>query len=80
VIPAVPGEQQRALTGLADLAEHRARVDAARPRLLLGAWDAGCRNIALLARTAGVSRDTVYKDLAANGVDVGAMTGRQRRQ
>jgi hypothetical protein len=81
VIPAEPGEQQRlALAALADLAEHRARIDTALPRLILGAWNAGCRNIALLARTGGVSRGTVYANLAASGVDVGALTGRQRRE
>lgn len=41
----------------------------ARPRLVAEAWAAGCTNVAELARTAGVSRDTIYADLTAAGID-----------
>lgn len=40
-----------------------------RPRLIAAAWRAGERNIRQLAATAGVTRDTVYKDLSAEGID-----------
>src|SRR5690606_29068320 len=40
-----------------------------RPRLVADAWRAGVRNIRALARAAGVSRDTIYSDLAAEGID-----------
>jgi hypothetical protein len=32
------------------------------------AWNAGHRNVAELARTAGVSRTTIYADLHSNGI------------
>jgi hypothetical protein len=41
----------------------------ARPNLVAAAWRAGERNVAELARAAGVSRDTIYADLAGQGID-----------
>ncbi|MEU7802685.1 hypothetical protein AB0B10_25835 [Micromonospora arborensis] len=55
-----------ALAELQRWAQHQAN---ARPRLIADAWHAGCRNVAELARTAGCSRDTVYADLTAQGID-----------
>lgn len=40
-----------------------------RPRLIAAAWRAGVRNISSIARAAGVSRDTIYSDLAVEGID-----------
>jgi UPF0042 nucleotide-binding protein len=40
-----------------------------RPRLTAAAWRAGERNVAAIARAAEVSRDTVYADLTAEGID-----------
>jgi hypothetical protein len=47
----------------------------ARPNLVAAAWRAGARNVAELARAADVSRDTIYADLAGQGIDY-----RDRRQ
>ncbi|MFJ1847114.1 hypothetical protein [Streptomyces sp. NPDC088146] len=41
----------------------------ARPRLVANAWRAGARNVAALAREAKVTRDTIYADLRAHGID-----------
>jgi hypothetical protein len=41
----------------------------ARPELVVAAWRVGARNVAELARAAGVSRDTIYADLAGQGID-----------
>ncbi|MEU3455635.1 hypothetical protein ABZ671_18840 [Micromonospora sp. NPDC006766] len=55
-----------ALAEIQRWAQHQAN---ARPRLIADAWRAGCRNVAELARAAGCSRDTVYADLTAQGID-----------
>ncbi|MFC0436109.1 hypothetical protein [Kutzneria buriramensis] len=58
-----------ALAALADWAARRAELEAERPLLMAAAWNAGARTIAELARTAVVSRDTVYSDLGQQGID-----------
>lgn len=59
-------DRAAALAELEEWAQHQAH---ARPRLIAAAWRAGCRNIAELARTANVTRDTVYADLTSQGID-----------
>ncbi|MFI6513281.1 hypothetical protein ACIBCT_37245 [Streptosporangium sp. NPDC050855] len=58
--------RQAALRALATWAQQQTHI---RPRLTAAAWRAGTHTIATLARTAGVSRDTVYADLASQGID-----------
>jgi hypothetical protein len=58
-----------ALAALRRWATRRDRLPADRARLLAAAWHAGERTIRELARVADVSRDTVYADLKAEGVD-----------
>ncbi|MEU4834125.1 RNase adapter RapZ [Streptosporangium sp. NPDC023615] len=63
----LPGDaRQAALRALATWAQQQTHI---RPRLTAAAWRAGTHTIATLARTAGVSRDTVYADLASQGID-----------
>ncbi len=62
--PSTPREA--ALQALRQWAGQQTQI---RPRLTAAAWRAGTRTIASLARAAGVSRDTVYADLAAEGID-----------
>nr|WP_240979962.1 hypothetical protein [Streptomyces sp. HNM0574] len=50
-------------------AARRERFSADRAAAVAAAWRTGTRNVAELARLARVSRDTVYADLAARGVD-----------
>jgi hypothetical protein len=47
----------------------RDRLPEQRADLLAAAWWSGWRNVAELARTADVSRDTVYDDLRARGIE-----------
>ncbi|GAA3702308.1 hypothetical protein GCM10022224_080120 [Nonomuraea antimicrobica] len=61
-----PGPREAALRALANWAASQKQV---RPRLTAAAWRAGEHNIRALARAAGVARDTVYADLAAEGID-----------
>ncbi|MEV7809040.1 RNase adapter RapZ [Microbispora sp. NPDC088329] len=58
--------REAALKALAQWATSQKSV---RPRLTAAAWRAGERNVRAIARAAGVSRDTVYADLTAEGVD-----------
>lgn len=62
--PADPREA--ALRALATWAQQQTHI---RPRLVAAAWRAGTRTIATLARAADVSRDTIYTDLAGEGID-----------
>jgi RNase adapter protein RapZ len=66
VVADFPSSRRGALHALAHWARQHHR---SRSRLISAAWRAGEHNIAALARTAGVSRDTVYSDLAEEGVD-----------
>lgn len=58
-----------ALAALADWAARRTELEAERPLLIAAAWNAGARTVAELARTAIISRDTVYTDLSQQGID-----------
>lgn len=58
-----------AMAALARWAARKSALDAERSALIVAAWNAGERVIANLHRAAGVSRDTVYADLAAAGID-----------
>jgi hypothetical protein len=58
--------REAALTDLREWAESQ---PTARQRLVAAAWRAGVRNVAELARAAGVSRDTVYDDLRRENID-----------
>lgn len=66
--PEVPptGPREAALRALATWAQQQTRI---RPRLIAAAWRAGTRTVATLARAADVARDTVYADLASEGID-----------
>ncbi|MDI3408814.1 hypothetical protein [Streptomyces cavernicola] len=66
-----PNEAARiaALSELIAWAERRERLSADRADAVAAAWRTGTRNVAELARLARVTRDTVYADLAARGVD-----------
>ncbi|WP_431981446.1 hypothetical protein [Streptomyces qinglanensis] len=66
------------LAALKGWAARRDRLPEQRADLLAAAWWSGWRNVAELARTADVSRDTVYDDLRARGIDPKdkAVTGR----
>ncbi|AWW43304.1 MULTISPECIES: hypothetical protein [Streptomyces] len=59
-----------ALSALIGWAERRERLASDRADLMADAWRTGTRSVAELARLARVSRDTVYADLAARGIDV----------
>ncbi|SEB31382.1 hypothetical protein SAMN04490357_0155 [Streptomyces misionensis] len=58
-----------ALAALRGWATRRDRLADNRADLMAAAWWAGTRTIAELARAADVSRDTVYDDLRARGVE-----------
>lgn len=58
-----------ALSALRGWALRRDRLPGDRAGLLAAAWHAGARNVRELARLADVSRDTVYADLKASGID-----------
>lgn len=62
-------ERGAVLADLRDWAERRAKLDEDRPVLMAAAWNVGARSIAELARTAGVTRDTVYADLRRQGIN-----------
>jgi hypothetical protein len=64
-----PTGRLRALQELGAWPIHRDRLTAERVALMGTAWRAGNRNVAELARTADVSRDVVYTDLRALGID-----------
>ncbi|MEV8544336.1 hypothetical protein [Streptomyces sp. NPDC051572] len=57
------------LAALKGWAARRDRLPEQRADLLATAWWSGWRNVAELARTADVSRDTVYDDLRARGIE-----------
>ncbi|MGW3248010.1 hypothetical protein [Streptomyces sp. NPDC001070] len=77
-------ERITALSALIDWAERRERMTSDRADFVARAWRAGSQSVAELARLARVSRDTVYADLAARGIEVskrgkgsaGPLTGR----
>ncbi|MGW3200050.1 hypothetical protein ACWDBD_36895 [Streptomyces sp. NPDC001118] len=58
-----------ALAALRGWATRRDRLADNRADLMAAAWWAGTRTVAELARAADVSRDTVYDDLRARGVE-----------
>jgi hypothetical protein len=58
-----------ALTALRAWTHHRDRMPEQRAALLSAAWRAGERNVRELARLADVSRQTVYDDLRALGIE-----------
>lgn len=60
---------RQALEDLRYWATRRDRLAADRADLMAAAWRAGVRNVAELARTADVSRDTAYSDLRSMGID-----------
>lgn len=65
-----PASRDAALAALRAWAAQAGAHSAARPRLVAAAWRAGVRNVAELARAAGVrARDTIYADLTAMGID-----------
>ncbi|WP_406314570.1 hypothetical protein OHA77_39800 [Streptosporangium sp. NBC_01639] len=64
-----PDPQSPREAALGALAQWAGQQTQIRPRLTAAAWRAGTRTIASLARAAGVSRDTVYADLASEGID-----------
>jgi DNA-binding phage protein len=57
------------LTALRDWATQRRKLEEDRPRLVAAAWMVGARSVAELARASGLSRDTIYSDLQASGID-----------
>ncbi|CAM5373348.1 putative protein OS=Streptomyces fumanus OX=67302 GN=GCM10018772_70650 PE=4 SV=1 [Streptomyces fumanus] len=57
------------LAALRGWAARRERLPDNRADLMAAAWWAGTRTIAGLAAAAGVSRDTVYEDLRARGIE-----------
>ena len=57
------------LAALKGWAARRDRLPEQRADLLAAAWWSGWRNVAELARTADVSRDTVYDDLRAREIE-----------
>ncbi|MFC8852409.1 hypothetical protein ACFT5D_05090 [Streptomyces sp. NPDC057144] len=63
------GVQSAALTALRGWAMRRDRLAADRADLMAAAWWSGTRTVAELARAADVSRDTVYDDLRARGIE-----------
>ncbi|WIX76821.1 hypothetical protein QRX50_36130 [Amycolatopsis carbonis] len=70
---AVPA-QAMALEALQAWARNRDRMPDDRATLVALAWRTGARNIRELARLADVSRDTIYADLRARGIDAGDRT------
>ncbi|MFJ2566554.1 hypothetical protein ACIO02_27090 [Streptomyces sp. NPDC087568] len=58
-----------ALAALRGWPKQRDRLPADRADLMAAAWWSGHRNVAELARSADVSRDTVYEDLRARGIE-----------
>ncbi|MFD4196679.1 aminotransferase-like domain-containing protein [Amycolatopsis thermoflava] len=64
-----------ALTALRAWARQRDQMPEQRAVLLSAAWRAGERNVRELARIADVSRQTVYDDLRAQGIDPRADRG-----
>jgi hypothetical protein len=67
--PAVTAFRSRAVEALRRLAARSDRFPQERARLLASAWTFGERNVAALARAADVTRQTVYDDLRAQGID-----------
>lgn len=63
--------QAMALEALQSWARNRDRLPDDRATLVALAWHTGARNIRELARLADVSRDTIYADLRARGIDAG---------
>ncbi|MFC8406565.1 hypothetical protein ACFUG9_23670 [Streptomyces griseoincarnatus] len=58
-----------ALAALRGWAARRERLPADRADLMAAAWWSGHRNVAELARSADVSRDTAYADLRSRGIE-----------
>ncbi|MFK0121615.1 hypothetical protein [Streptomyces sp. NPDC090994] len=58
-----------ALAALRGWAARRERLPGDRADLMAAAWWSGHRNVAELARSADVSRDTVYEDLRTRGIE-----------
>ncbi|MGW1973877.1 hypothetical protein ACWCOY_37260 [Streptomyces tubercidicus] len=68
--PYTEAERVTALSALIGWADRRERLSSDRADLMADAWRTGTRSVAELARAARVSRDTVYADLTARGVEV----------
>ncbi|MEQ0560710.1 hypothetical protein ABJI51_16610 [Amycolatopsis sp. NEAU-NG30] len=66
-----------ACTSLQAWARHRDQLPQLRAELVALAWQAGNRNVAALARDADVSRDTIYADLRAHGIDAADQAARR---
>ncbi|MGW2748088.1 hypothetical protein [Streptomyces sp. NPDC001450] len=66
--------RRASLGALRGWAARRDSLAEDRRDLMAAAWWAGNRNIAELARTADVSRDTVYDDLSARGIETSDKT------
>lgn len=64
-----PVDKARALQELAEWPLLRDEMPLLRAARMAAAWRAGHRNLALLARTADVSRNTAYDDLRSVGID-----------
>lgn len=67
--PNLEAARDAALGALRSLAARRDRLPSERAELMAVAWHCGERNVAGLARTADVSRETVYSDLRSQGID-----------
>jgi hypothetical protein len=63
------GMARASLAALKGWAARRDRLPGQRADLMAAAWWSGWRNVAELARTADVSRDTAYDDLRARGIE-----------
>ena len=63
-----------AVAGLAQWGDTRRQLEADRLPLVYAAYREGEHRVAELARLAGVSRDTIYRDLKACGVKFGHRT------
>jgi len=61
--------RKAALDALSAWPRQRDRLPEHRADLLAAAWRLGNRNVAELARASDSSRDTVYRDLRARGID-----------
>jgi hypothetical protein len=73
-----PADAARAsLQALQAWARHRDQLPQLRAELVALAWQTGNRNIRELARIADVSRDTIYADLRARGIDATDQTTRR---
>lgn len=65
------GSALAALAGMTRWKDSWERLLQERKELVAQAWNGGCTNVAFIARTLGMSRDTVYADLYTSGIDYG---------